>query len=389
MSRIFFLATGMFALGLDAYVIAGLLPGITHSFGISSAEAAQAVTVFTLCYAIAAPVFATLLAGKPARKVLVLALTVFSVGNAASALAGNLTMLLIARAVAGLGAGLFAPVAVATAAALVSPEQKGRALGMTLGGMSVGTVIGVPIGLLISESMGWQGTLWFVTGMGVVVLAGVLWGLPDSPVSPPPSLKQRLAMLTNGRVAATVGVSFLVAVASLGLYTFVSPMLEASLGVENVTAYLWMWGAGGVIGSCAIGILIDKARRQTASLLTVILSLLTLALFSLPATTHITMLLFVPFLIWGAMGWSSVAPQQHMLLTLQPEHGAAVVALNSSCTYLGSATGAMLGGVLLATGFDPSQLPYCAGVVGLIALAGHVLIQATSSRHQGPQLTTS
>ncbi|NMM36247.1 MAG: MFS transporter [Glaciimonas sp.] len=382
MSKIFFLAAGMFALGLDAYVIAGLLPGITHSFGISSAEAAQAVTVFTLCYAIAAPVFATLLSGKPVRRVLVVALAVFSLANAASALAGSLTSLLIARAVAGLGAGLFSPIAVAAAATLVPAEQKGRALGLTLGGMSTGTVIGVPIGLLISDRFGWQGALWLVTGIGVIGLFGVFFGFPNVPVNPPPSLKQRLAMVTNGRVAATVGISFLTAVASLGLYTYVSPILQASSGIQSITPYLWLWGVGGVIGSFTIGSLIDKTGKP-GYLLTGILSILTLALFSIPTAIHLGPLAFLPFLLWGAMGWASLAPQQHALLALQPEHGAAAVALNSSCNYLGSAVGTMLGGALIVYGFNPSKLPYFAGMVALAALAGHLLIQIMAPKHRG------
>ncbi|MBN1084733.1 hypothetical protein JNO12_06710 [Erwinia aphidicola] len=68
MPRIFFLAIGMFALGLDAYVVAGILPEIGKTFGTSDAINAQTVTAFTLCYAIAAPVFATLLVRKSVKK---------------------------------------------------------------------------------------------------------------------------------------------------------------------------------------------------------------------------------------------------------------------------------------------------------------------------------
>lgn len=90
MERIAVLALGMFALGLDAYVVAGLLPGIGASFAIAPGEAGQTVTVFTLTYALAAPVCATLLAGRPVRKILALALAVFAAANALSAWAAGL-----------------------------------------------------------------------------------------------------------------------------------------------------------------------------------------------------------------------------------------------------------------------------------------------------------
>ena len=75
------------------------------AFKASVSEVAQSVTVFTLCYAIAAPVCATMLVGKPMRQLLVIALIVFSIGNALSALAASLGILLLARAIAGIGAG--------------------------------------------------------------------------------------------------------------------------------------------------------------------------------------------------------------------------------------------------------------------------------------------
>ncbi len=81
------------------------------------------------------------------------------------------------------------------------------------------------------------------------------------------------------------------------------------------------------------------------------------------------------------MGWSSLAPQQHALLAMHPKHGAAAaVALNSSCNYLGSAVGTMLGGALIASGLAASQLPYYAGAAVLVALTGQLLILVTAQK---------
>lgn len=368
MRKIIFLAAGMFALGLDAYVIAGLLPQISQTFNVSNAQTGQAVTVFTLFYALAAPIFAALLAGKPVRLILVSALIIFSLANAASALSSSLTLLLIFRAIAGIGAGLFSPIAIAAAAALVKPEQRGRALGITLGGMSCGTVIGVPIGLLISQSWGWQSALWLVTILGIIGLLGVAFGFPSIPVTPPPSLKQRFVMMYDRRISTTVGITFLTAVASLGLYTYIAPIMTANLHVASITPYLWVWGIGGVIGSFSIGYLIDKTGKPK-KLLTSILAILTLSLFSLFWAPDLGLLAFLPILLWGAMGWSSLAPQQHALIKYQPEHGAAALGLNSSCNYLGSAVGSLLGGVFISFGANISYLPLCAALVALLSFS--------------------
>ncbi|EBA7134401.1 MFS transporter [Salmonella enterica] len=381
MKKILFLSIGMFALGLDAYVIAGILPAIGLTYGTSEAQNAQTVTAFTLCYAIAAPLFSALLAGKSVRKILSVALVIFAAANIGSALSPDLHTLLFFRAIAGTGAGLFSPVAAAAAAALVSPERKGRALSMILGGMSTGTVIGVPLGLLLSSHFGWQSTLWLVTIIGVVGLTGVVAGFPDITVSTPPSLSARFKMLGNRQVAATVGVTFLTALASLGLYTFIAPVLKEVSDVNAITPYLWAWGIGGMIASFSVGYVIDWCKKPA------ILLIMTLSLLSIPITSQYgPEFAFFSFILWGATGWSSLAPQQHSLLRMQPEHGAAVVALNSSSNYLGGAAGTICGGLLISYGIHASSLPYFAGAVAALALVSHLGILV--SRRTGTRNTS-
>lgn len=345
---------------------AGLLPGIGASFGITPGEAGQTVTIFTLTYALAAPVCATLLAGRPVRKILALALAIFAVANALSACAGGLLWLLLARALAGLAAGLYAPVAVAAAATLVEPQRTGRALAFTLGGMSTGTVIGVPAGLWIADRHGWQDTLMLVALLGALAAAALLLRLPDIPAAEPPSWRARIALLADPRILAAVAVSFLTAVASLGLYTYVAPLLDrAGLG-EAPAGYFWGWGVGGLVGSFAVGPLIDWTGAPRW-LMALILTILTLTLAALPALLDLGFLGYLPFLIWGAMGWASQAPQQHTLLGLKPEHGSVAVALNSSANYLGGAVGAALGGAVMAVA-GIAALPVAAAGVAVAAL---------------------
>lgn len=382
MQKVLLLSFGMFALGLDAYVLAGLLPLMEADFRLSASQLGQAVSIFTLCYALAAPIFAALLAGKPVRRILLIALAVFTLSNAATALAPSFALLLLSRAFAGVGAGLYSPLAAAAAASLVAPEKRGRALGATLGGMSMGTVIGVPIGLMIAEQVGWRSTMWAVTALGAAAIAGIMLRFPDFPTTAPPSLRQRLGMMASGRVAATVGVTFLTSVASLGLYTYTASILQELAGIRNITAYLWAWGIGGVVGSLFIGSMIDRTGKP-GRLMASILAIMAVAMFGLPFGIRHLPLGFIPFFLWGMTGWASQAPQQHVLLRLQPRHGPAAVALNSSVNYLGSSVGASLGGGVLLIGFTPSQLPYLAGCLAAAALLGQGLLILRSKVEAG------
>lgn len=370
--RVALLALGSFSLGLDAYVMAGLLPSITTEFSVTLPIAGQVVTVFTVCYAVAAPLFATLLPGIRVSVVLGIALTVFSAGNAASAMATSLPLLLAARAIAGMGAGLYSPFAAAAAAALAPPHRRGRSLAIVLGGMSLGTVLGVPAGLLLADRAGWRATMVLVTLLGLFALAGVVWKLPDIAASPPPSARQRLKGLRDARVATIIGVSFLAAVSSLGLYTYLVPILAVAGRGGREMPYLLAWGTGGVIGSFSIGWVLDRVGRPF-TLVAVIMATITISMLLLAWLRGTDWLLLLPLTAWGAAGWSLQVPQQHELLASRPDLGPVTVALNGSALYLGSAIGAALGGLALFEGLDIGSLPLCAAAVAAAGLLLHCL----------------
>ena len=108
------------------------------------AAAGQLVTVYALVYGLLTPVMAALTAHWPRRRVLCLGLAVFIVGNVLTATPSSFALALASRAIAGLGAAIVTPAASATAAALVGPEQRGRALAVVLAGMSGATALGAP-----------------------------------------------------------------------------------------------------------------------------------------------------------------------------------------------------------------------------------------------------
>lgn len=162
------------------------------------------------------------------------------------------------------------------------------------------------------------------------------------------------------------------------LYVYRSNLAELGWNPFCYTISLGL-GIGGVVGSLFIGTLIDRIGRP-GWIMGGILILLALAMFSLPLSLGIPILMFLPFFIWGAMGWASLAPQQHVLLELQPKHGPAVVALNSSANYLGSSVGSALGGVVMVAGLTPSQLPFAAGCLVLVALLRQLVILSTKRK---------
>ena len=374
---VYLVALGAFALGMASYVTAGLIPLIEDAFRVSAATAAQLVTAFTLAYGLGSPVVVALLPGKHQRLGLLLALAVFIVANIASALANSFISLSIWRAVAGVGAGVYLAMGIAASAAITAEAHRGKAIAIIMGGMASGTVLGVPISLLLAERLGWESAMWLISALGLIAYAGLQVKLPALPSAPTLSLVRKLAILRSPHAMAILAVSLLGAVASLGMYTFIAPFMAAteSGAVQSITGYLWVWGIGGVVGSFLIGPLVDRFIGPVITL--AIMLLLFLALIALPFTASVHPLLtLLPIALWGAVGWALQVPQNNELVRARQAHGDGnlAVALNESALYLGSAIGAAFGGVLLAFHLPVSTLAIGAGVIAAAGAATQLII---------------
>ncbi|MAX93615.1 MAG: MFS transporter [Pseudomonas sp.] len=378
---IYLIALGAFALGMASYVTAGLIPLIESGFSVSVAVAAQLVTAFTLAYGLGSPVFVALTPPDRQRTGLLLALGLFVLANAASAMAVDFTVLVIWRAVAGIGAGVYLAMGIGASASLSSVERRGKSIAIIMGGMASGVVLGVPVSLMIADSFGWQAALWLVTLLGLLAFAGLMVMLPKLPAAPASSLSQKLAILADGHVMTILSISLLAAVASLGMYTFIAPLLaDPEHGaVRSVTPYLWVWGIGGVLGSFLVGPIVDRVRGPL--LVLAIMIILSASLFLLPvAATLGTWLVMLPILVWGAVGWALQVPQNNELILARQAQGDGnlAIALNESALYLGSAIGAAAGGFVLLLQMPTWTLAACAGSVALIG----ALLQVLNLRRQ-------
>lgn len=378
-ATVYLIAMGAFALGMASYVTAGLMPMIASAFSISLAMAAQLVTAFTLAYGLGSPLVVALLPARAQRSGLLIALAVFVLANGASALAPGFSSLLAWRAIAGVGAGVYLALGIAAAAGVSAPQQRGKAIGVIMGGMAGGTVLGVPLSLLLAQQLGWTAALWLVAVLGGLALAGLLWKLPALPAVPATSLRRKLVLLADGQVLSILLVSLLAAIASLGMYTFIAPLLawSAQGAALSATPFLWAWGVGGIAGSVLVGPWADKVAAP--KLTCFILLLLALALCTLPlAAGWSAWLMLAPIVLWGAAGWALQVPQNQQLLAVRARQGDGnlAIALNESALYLGSAIGAATGGVLLLLDWPMWLLAAGAALVAAAAL----LLQLPAAR---------
>ncbi|MFD9034526.1 MFS transporter [Streptomyces sp. NPDC059567] len=371
LKRLLPLALATFAVGTDGYVIAGLLPSIAADLAVSTPAAGQLVTVFALTLALSAPVMGALTSGLDRRSALLIALGVFVIGNVVTALGASYEVVMAARIVTALGAGIITSAASSTAAAIAPPERRGRALAFVLGGLTLATALGLPLGTLIGRT-DWHITLWAVAGIGLLAIVGVTVGLPTVTL-PAASLPDRLRPLKQGRVLALLAVTSLAFLGAYTLYTCIAPALsDATGGNESLLTWILLaWGVGTLAGNITAGRLID--RYDSARVLTGFLALATLALALTPLATRA----FVPTLVWAAVWGMSVGvivvPQQHRLISLSPAAAPVLLGLNSSALYLGVALGGGFGGLAQEWfGLAPAELGLVAAGVTALTLLGHL-----------------
>src|SRR6202166_1606830 len=170
---VFWLALAAFAIGTEAFVIAGLLPVIAADMQISAAAAGQLVTAYALAYAVGSPILSVTFNNLDRKHVLALALSCFIAGNLLAVASPGFPLLMASRVLMALGAGLCMPTAIGVAVAVASPARRGRAVGLVTSGLTVATVIGVPLGTTIGNQLGWRATFVLVAILGAVALAGL------------------------------------------------------------------------------------------------------------------------------------------------------------------------------------------------------------------------
>ena len=297
--RLFVLASGMFAIGTDSFVVAGVLSPVSASLGVPVALAGQMVTLSALSFALLSPVIAAAAAHWPRKRLLLTGLVTFVLANVVTALAPSIGVVLASRLLAGLGAAMFSPTATATGASLVPPEQRGRALAIVIAGMSSATALGAPLGTFIGGWLGWRATMWFVAAIATLAAMGVARLLRDVPMPPRLSLAHRLAPLGDVRVLLTLATTWLAFAGLFLVYTYIGLSFDRATGGDArvLAGLLLLWGVAATVGNLAAGRLTDRfgSRRIINAAIAIVAFD-----FALLPWTSATLATAVPALVvWG------------------------------------------------------------------------------------------
>ena len=345
--RLITLALGMFALGTDSFVIAGVLPEIARSFQVSIGAAGQLTTVYALSYAVLSPAAAALFAHIDRKKVMLAGLGIFIVANLATASAPSFALALVARTLAGLGASMYAPTATGTGASIVSPAKRGFALSVVIAGLTFATALGAPIGTVIGGLGDWRWTMVFVSAISMMAAIGIKLLLKNVPMPPAITLKQRLAPFADHRIGLTLLTTLLVQAGNFAIYTYFAVIFDRATHGDPLIlgALLVLWGTCGTILNLIVGRLIDTVGTRKILFSVLVVLIATTSTISWAGAALVTAVLVIA--LHGATSWGQLAAQQHRLVSLMPAAAPIVLGLNTSFTYFGVASAGILGAASL------------------------------------------
>jgi DHA1 family inner membrane transport protein len=362
------LAMGGFAIGTTEFATMSLLPYFAASLGIDAPTAGHVISAYALGVVVGAPVIAVSAARVSRRTQLVLLMALFALGNALSALAPSYGWMMAFRFLSGLPHGAYFGAASMVAASLVPVNKRTQAIGQILLGLTVATIIGVPLANWLGQAVGWRWSFGVVAALALAALVLVLLFAPRDTPHPESSPLRELGALKVTQVWLTLAVGAVGFGGLFAVYTYLASTLTSVTGVSAsfVPIVLCVFGIGLTAGNLIVPRFADRARMPTAGAL-LLWSAAALALYPLAARNIWTISLDV-FLI--GMGAALASVLQIRLMDVSGQAQALPAALNHSAFNAANALGPWLGGMAIAAGFGWTST----GWVGcLLALAGFAI----------------
>ena len=359
------LAVGSFGIGTGEFAIMGLLPEVARDIGVSIPQAGHVISTYAIGVVVGAPVLAVLTAGWRQRSLLVALMLFFACGNFASALAPSYGPLALLRLIAGLPHGTYFGVAALVAASLAPPGKRAQAVAQVMLGLTVATVVGVPLAAWLGQVFGWRAAFAMVGAIGLLA-AGLAWmWIPDRAPSAGASAMRELGALARPQVWITLGIGAIGFGGLFAVFSYVKPTLLEVAGMREATIpwALAVLGLGMVAGNLVGAKLADRALMPAIGGI-LLWSAVVLGLFTF--TAHYAPLALANLFLVGTT--VALAPAlQVRLMDVAGEAQALAAALNHSAFNFANALGAWLGGVAISADLGWTSTGW---VGALLALGG-------------------
>lgn len=376
------LTFGVFGLVTAEFLPASLLTPMAADVGVSVGAAGQAVTATAVVGAIAGLAAAIVTRGID-RRIVIWSLTgLLIVSSIIAAIATNLTTLLFARVLLGIGLGAFWSMVAATVMRLVPPSALPKAMSLIFAGVSLATVSAAPIGAYLGNVMGWRFVFWLSALVGVATLVIQIAVLPRLPARGSPDIRTLFRLLGQPSIALVLAGIVVVISGHFAGFTYVRPFLEQipKLSVEAISLVLLAYGVGGFLGNFAGGAITARSAKASVIFGAFLIALVGVSLLFVGSSPFASA---VAVGLWGfAFGALPVGFQTWLVRVAPEEEAESAGGLIVAAFQIAIASGAIFGG-LLVDGFGTLGVIAYATVATLVGGAGVLLLGSKSPERIG------
>ncbi|MDT2046948.1 MULTISPECIES: MFS transporter [Bacillaceae] len=371
--KVYILAIASFVVGTVELILGGILDLIASSFQVSIAKAGYLISIFSLVYAISAPVLLNITAKFERKKVYLWALFIFLLSNIVALASTSYSMLMVSRVLAAMSGSFIIVLSTTMASRLVKPEYQGRALGIVFMGISASLVLGIPIGIFIGNTFGWREVFILIallTAVIMVIVAISMERLEPAPVVP---IKQQLNALRNTKMLSIHIATFFVLAGHLTLYAYFTPFLQETFGLSSgmVTLVYGIFGLAAVAGGGLGGVLSDKLGAPTAVI--GIIGAFFLSMVALPFAVKLPFILFlIVMTVWSALSWAVSPAQNNLIIQSAKGNPDVLISTNVAISHLGIAAGSYVGGIII-NGYSSLFNGWVGSILVLLGLLATVI----------------
>lgn len=346
-SSTYILAIAAFVIVTTEFLMVGLLPALARDFSISIAKAGQLVTLFAVVVMLLGPPLTAWLAHVERKRMFIAVLVLFAVSNAVAALAPNFWVLAIARIVPALALPVFWGTASETTAQLAGPARAGKAVATVYLGISAAMLLGIPLGTIAGDAIGWRGAFWVLAIMSALIAVLLHFFMPALAAGKRVGLAQQARILRDPAFVANVLLSVAVFTAMFTGYTYLAELLEKVAQVSSANVGWWLMGFGGIglLGNWLGGLWVDRKPLATTALFSAVLAFGMLATVLLAAQP---VGLAIALGVWGIANTALYPVCQIRVMKSAPQAQALAGTINVSAANGGIALGALLGGASIA-----------------------------------------
>lgn len=328
-------------------IISGILDLIAEDLHITLGQAGHLITIFSLIFAVASPILLMMTAKIERKKLTIISLFIFLLGNVVTVFAANYSILFTGRVISAISGALLIILCLVIAPSLVEPKYRGRAIGVVSMGVSGSLVLGVPLGLFLGNLYGWRAPFVLITILTVLSIIGVYYLMGSVEPKPAVPLRRQLETLKSQKVSFAHATTFLYMTGHTVLYAYLKPYIQTTTGMEDtwIGVVYFLFGIAAVCGGGIGGTMADILGTKPTILIAIIG--LGLILLILPFTTPILALFLLGLMVWGMLSWLISPAMQSYLIETSPETSDIQQSLSNSALHFGIAFGAVIGGVVI------------------------------------------